>query len=79
VRSFLLVYDRSSGRLLDLVEYSEHEGDRALEDRFAREREERHNPDIEVVVLNAESVDALKRTHGRYFFTVQELAARLGG
>ena len=46
----------------------------ALSARFEAEREFRDQPDVEVVVLGADSWDALKHTHARYFSSVQELA-----
>lgn len=33
-------------------------------------------PDLEVVLLGAESEEALRRTHARYFAEVAELAGR---
>ena len=65
---YLIVYSRSQGKLLRFTEYaSERSGDLSLADRFAYEAEHGIDPDVEVVVLGAGSVDALKRTHGRYF------------
>ncbi len=46
--------------------------------RFRAEAEFRGRPEIEIVALSAESEDDLKRTHGRYFFTLAELADRFG-
>ena len=46
----------------------------ALAARFEAERELRDEPDVEIVVLSADSWDALRRTHARYFERVQELA-----
>jgi hypothetical protein len=77
LKFFLLVYERSTGRLLEQRTYSEEEQVQAQDDRFARELQERGRPDIEVVLLGAESLDALKKTHGRYFKTVRELLEEL--
>lgn len=73
MKHFLLIYERSTGRLLEQRTYAEGEEVRAQKDRFARELQERERPDIEVVLLGAESLDALKKTHGRYFKTMREL------
>jgi hypothetical protein len=62
---FLLVFDRREGRVLSIREFDTRSA--AMAGRFQAERLHRENPDIEVVVLGAQSVDALKRTHGRYF------------
>lgn len=71
---FLLVYDQHSGDL-ELTEYPSEARDQALCDRFAREAAELSHPHIEVVVLGAASVAALRRTHARYFQTAAEIAA----
>jgi hypothetical protein len=39
--------------------------EQALEERFARELEERGRPEMEVVLLGAESRAALEKTHSR--------------
>jgi hypothetical protein len=83
VRYFLLVFDRASGHLVDEVTEFEH-GQEALSARFDRERQERGNPNIELVVLGARDRRALERTHARYFFSLHgvqlgELAPRLYG
>lgn len=70
---YLVIYDRSTGAV-DVEEFADDERDLALQRRFARERQQRDHPEIEVVVLGAESREALERTHARYFKTVQELA-----
>ena len=77
MKQFLLVYDRKSGKL-EHREYSEQEHERALADRFAREAAEREHPDVEVVLFGADSLEALKRTHARYFSTLAETVERLG-
>lgn len=67
VSHFLIVFDRASSRLLSEKRFTEHR--KALEARFRTERMHRGNPDIEVVVLSAESKEALRLTHARYFET----------
>jgi hypothetical protein len=62
---FLLVFDRREGRVLSKQEFDTRTA--AMAGRFAAERLHKDNPDIEVVVLGAKSVDALKHTHARYF------------
>jgi hypothetical protein len=70
---YLVVYDRSTGTV-EIEEFTDQQGDLALHRRFECERAQRNQPQIEIVVLGAESPEALKRTHARYFKTVQELA-----
>lgn len=75
---YLIVYRRSEGKLLRCTEYrSQRSGELALMDRFTLERKHAGDPDVEIVVLGADSLDALKVTHGRYFFTAAELAGRM--
>jgi hypothetical protein len=78
MKIFLLIYDRSAKRLLRVEEYEQAERDRALRDRHDAEvaAMEQHR-DEEIVLFEAESLDALKRTHGSYFYTVRELGERL--
>jgi hypothetical protein len=62
---YLIVFDRSKGDVIRCEQFSGRS--EALKARFDAERDFRDNGDIEVVVLGANSPDALKRTHSRYF------------
>ena len=70
---FLIVFDRASSRLLSEQCFDDHR--QALEARFRTERMHRTDPDIEVVVLSAESKEALRLTHARYFQSMSSLAS----
>jgi hypothetical protein len=70
---YLVVFDRSKGTVLHRQRYRDR--NEALAARFAAEREHRSEPDIEVVVLGARSWEDLKRTHGRYFKSIDQLAS----
>jgi hypothetical protein len=48
-----------------------------MQARFAAETEFAGQPQIEIVNLVAESEEALRRTHGRYFFSLAELVDRM--
>ena len=72
---FLLVYDRTAGTLVRQQEYGTSAA--AMQARFAAEDEFSGRQEIEVVSLSAASEEELRRTHGRYFLTLDELAARL--
>jgi hypothetical protein len=74
MKHFLLVFDRSEGRLCRLEEFES--SSKALDARFAAERLHRGEADIEVVVLTADSKADLRRTHARYFQDVRQLANR---
>lgn len=73
-REVLIVYDRSSGRVIFQREYAPEQREEALRERFSREEAEKQKPEIEVVLLSADSLGTLKRTHSRYFQTRQEIA-----
>ena len=74
MKFFLIVYDRKTGKILDQHEYGSQDGEEALRARSARELLEKDRPDLEVVVLGAESLEALKKTHSRYFKSLEELS-----
>ena len=75
MKFFLIAYDRRQGKLLDMKEFPEGQRARALRERFAREVVERDRPDVEVVLLGAESQADLEKTHARYFKTLEQIAA----
>jgi hypothetical protein len=75
VSHFLVVYDRSTGELRELTEFSDDHADQARRERLKRELAERTHPEIEVVVVTSPSRAALERTHARYFKSVRELTA----
>ena len=60
---YLLIYDRSQGSVR-MVSFSLL--DAALTARFNAEREFSDDPEIEIVVLSADSHEDLARTHSRY-------------
>jgi len=59
---WLIVYDRSKSELVHYAKYADPAV--ALRARFAVEHE---HPDLEVVVLGADSLETIKVTHSRYF------------
>lgn len=70
---YLLVYDRHRHKIIQQREFSLEQRDEALAARAALVREHRENPDMEIVLLGANSFDDLKKTHGRYFKTPKQL------
>jgi hypothetical protein len=75
VNNYLLVYDRALGKLLVEQEFSDRAA--ALRARFELERRHLGQKNIEIVVLGADSAEAIRRTHARYFRTAAELARDL--
>ena len=72
---FLIEYDRTQGKIVTLREYDEQNRQLAESDRLQLELDLRHTADgHEVVLLEAASEKALRRTHRRYFEDLSELA-----
>lgn len=71
---FLLVYNRALGQRLVERRYSIDDRPRALADRSAF-LAEYTDPDVEVVLLGADSYEDLRKTHGRYFQSPLEAAS----
>ena len=80
VIDFLITFDHDTRKQVGLEEF--HNTTQALKAYGEREEQYRDNPRVEVVLLGAESIDAIKVTHSNYFEdTVDALAnlmARLG-
>lgn len=73
---YLIEYDRARGQLVELRSFEAAEADAANEARLDLEiRLQRENVRHEVVILEAASVDALRKTHRRYFASVAELTS----
>jgi hypothetical protein len=70
MKYFLLVFDRSQQKLIEVEEFADAE--RAVRARFQRETAEL-GPDVEVVVLGAANEEALKNTDSRYFGSGREM------
>ena len=72
---YLIEYDRTTGSIIKLQSYDDGESDLASKDRLALEISLMNSCVIrEVVLLQANSIDALRITHNRYFKNVGELA-----
>lgn len=77
---FLIEYDRREGCLVTLKSYDDAERSKAEHARFECELElNRKGIEHEVVLLEAASEDALRRTHRRYFEDLDHLLRRRGG
>ena len=62
---FLIVFDRATSRLVSNASYGE-EAD-AMAEFSKTEHANYGNDDIEVVLLSADSIETLEKTHGHYF------------
>ena len=77
---FLIEYDRSSGLIVNLSTFDDSDRKRAEDTRLETELDlNRRGVEREVVLLQAGSAEALRRTHRRYFETLSELARAPGG
>lgn len=75
---FVLIYDRRAQQLLELREFPIE--DRPAADALRLEQERRafrEGLDQDIVLFLAASREALRETHGSYFFTERELLDRL--
>ncbi len=65
---FLIEYDRPDGRIVTFTTFKDTERLNAEKSRLDLELDlNRREVDHEVVILEAESEEALRRTHRRYF------------
>ena len=72
---FLIDYDRKLGRVFDLQKFSESERTKAIDARLQLELQyHRQGVNREVVLLEAPDEAAIRKTHRRYFATLEELA-----
>lgn len=69
MKDFVLIYKRISGALR-LSEFDDPA--EAVRVRLEREKEHRDAPNTEVVLVTAESLDDVKKTHSRYFMGVAD-------
>ncbi len=72
---FLIEYNRSLGQVVTLESFVDSERKQAEDKRFEIELKlNRADIEHEVVLLEASSEEALRRTHRRYFEDITELA-----
>jgi len=72
---FLIEYDRPSGKIAEMRTFDDSSRKLADEARLELElRLNRKGVEHEVVILEAPSEEALRRTHSRYFESLAEIA-----
>jgi hypothetical protein len=73
---FLIEYDRDEGQIVKIESFADSERERAEESRLNLELElNMKGIENEVVLLEAATEEALRRTHRRYFEDLSELAS----
>jgi hypothetical protein len=76
---FLIDYDRSAGKLMSMTPFDANQGALARSQRLALELEHNAAGRIrEVVILQAPSEAHIRKTHRRYFETLEELVKLAG-
>jgi hypothetical protein len=74
---WLVVYDRAAAKSVLLKEYTDAQRRDAERDRLAEEvAAARSRLDREIVVLEADSLEALRSTHARYFADFERIVQR---
>ncbi len=77
---FLIEYDRSIGHIVTMSTFNNSERQRADESRLELELDlNRRGIEREVVILQAATEKAIRRTHRRYFEDLAELAKVYSG
>ncbi|HYR77135.1 MAG TPA: hypothetical protein VEM96_14980 [Pyrinomonadaceae bacterium] len=75
---FLIEYNREKGRIISLKSFDDSDRVKAQDCRLELELSLNANAvEHEVVLLEAESEAAIRLTHGRYFYDLTELMAKL--
>jgi len=77
MKYFVVEYERPTGTLRMCQEFPETEYAAAANLRFERDLANREHPEVEIVLLGTDSLETLKITHGRYFYTFAELIGQL--
>ena len=73
---FLIEYDRPRGRIVTFKAFDDSERQKAQDERLELELALHHSgTEREVVILEAVSEEAIRRTHRRYFEDLAEIAS----
>jgi len=63
---FLLIYDHEQQKLVDQRDYGT-QGDEAAQAYSEYERKHRDEKGIEIVLVGADSIETIRKTHAHYF------------
>ena len=77
LRHFLLVYDLNAQRLISQRDFED--GGEAADAYAALEREYQGQGDFEVVLVGADSIETIRRTHAHYFDRTEAVSPYLAG
>lgn len=76
MQHFLLIYDHSKQVLRSSREFSDDQSDEATQAYQDAEAEHQEDRDIEIVLIGADSIATIMRTHGHYFTQSEDRLAR---
>lgn len=74
MQHFLLIYDHKSEEMQDQHVFADKECDDAVAAYQAAEDQYGTDPNIEIVLIGADSLATVARTHGHYFRSEDRLA-----
>ncbi|MFZ0664225.1 MAG: hypothetical protein WAM97_00605 [Acidimicrobiales bacterium] len=77
MQHFLLIYDHQEHRLRDSRQFASDECLEATKAYEEAEAQHQGDENIEIVLIGADSIDIIKRTHGHYFDGTDRLAKYL--
>lgn len=72
LRHFLLVYDLGAQCLVSQQQFVD--GDEAAVANAALERQHKGRDDLEIVLVGADSIETIKRTHTHYFDALETVS-----
>ncbi|MGC2485678.1 MAG: hypothetical protein WA359_05505 [Acidimicrobiales bacterium] len=67
MQHFLLVYDHTKQELIGEEQFTEKDTEAATNAYQQAENKNGNNPNIEIVLIGADSIEIVMRTHGHYF------------
>ncbi len=75
IQHFLIVYDIETGKAA--IQRFGEDYDRALAEYAEAEQELRSEPNLDIVLVGADSIETVERTHSSYFHTEETFESLL--
>ncbi len=77
MQHFLLIYDHKRQELRAQRAFGDRQRDEATQAYQNAEQECQNDPNVEIVLIGADSIETIMRTHGHYFADTDPLAKYL--
>ncbi len=77
MQHFLLIYDHQHQALRSQRAFGDREQEAATQAYQQAEQDCRDDPDVEIVLIGADSIETIMRTHGHYFGDTDPLSKYL--